>query len=149
MSVPRYVAFFLHIEQILILGSTYTIDDSAWSTPSLSLSPGWNMLRNDSAECIAEDEVIIMRPLLPGFHNASYSWNTHAGCSNTFYFTGESLDPLASQWNLEGTDRQGVRNQGTKADAPQVPVSQHTVSPVLSLVTFQSYSTAKRACTLH
>lgn len=76
-----------------VSSSNYTIDDSQWNTPALSLSPGWNMLRTGSAEYISAEEVEMMRPLLSGFHNSSYSWNTHAGCSNTLSFVGGSSSP--------------------------------------------------------
>lgn len=70
--------------------TNYTIDDSLWYTPALSLSPGWNMLREESEEYISPSEVQIMRPLISGLFNSSYSWNTHAGCSNTITFAGTS-----------------------------------------------------------
>ena len=71
------------------------------------------MLRNDSAEYISEDEVMIMRPLLPEFYNASYSWNTHAGCSNTLFFTGK---PLSTALRLHGSRRLfSVSQRGLRA----------------------------------
>jgi hypothetical protein len=70
--------------------SNYTIDDSQWSTPFLTLSPGWNMLNSTSSYFISQDQVDQVRPLLDGFHGGSYSWNTHAGCSNTITFVGMS-----------------------------------------------------------
>jgi hypothetical protein len=78
--------------------SNYTIDDSQWSTPSLTLSPGWNMLNATSSYFISQDQVDQVRPLLDGFHGGSYSWNTHAGCSNTITFVGMSL--LLFPWLL-------------------------------------------------
>jgi hypothetical protein len=71
--------------------SNYTIDDSQWSTPSLTLSPGWNMLNSTSSYFISQEQVEQVKPLLNGFHGGSYSWNTHAGCSNTITFVGMSL----------------------------------------------------------
>jgi hypothetical protein len=79
------------VRQVLTIRSNYTIDDSAWSTPFLSLSPGWNMLNATSAHYISSTQVDQMRPLLPTFHDGSYSWNTHAGCSSTITFVGESI----------------------------------------------------------
>lgn len=56
------------------------------------------MLHNESAEYISEEEVVMMRPLLPDFFNASYSWNTNAGCSNTLLFTGKLISS-SSHWD--------------------------------------------------
>jgi hypothetical protein len=86
----------------LMARSNYTIDDSQWSTPYLTLSPGWNMLNVTSSYFISQAQVDQVRPLLSGFHGGSYSWNTHAGCSNTITFVGMSflssrvLSPVAS-----------------------------------------------------
>ena len=74
--------------------AAYTIDDSQWSTPQLALSPGWNMLNSTSSNFISQAQVDQIRPLLPTFHGGSYSWNTHAGCSNTITFVGAPLRPL-------------------------------------------------------
>jgi len=74
--------------------SNYTIDDSQWSTPHLTLSPGWNMLNSTSSYFISQHQVDQVRPLLGGFHGGSYSWNTHAGCSNTITFVGMSPSSL-------------------------------------------------------
>lgn len=60
-----------------------------WYTPALSLSPGWNMLNTTASWFIDEPQVGVMRPLLGKFHGGSYSWNTHAGCSNTLTFIGK------------------------------------------------------------
>lgn len=76
--------------QKLTCSGNYTIDDSMWYTPALSLSPGWNMLNTTGSWFIDEPQVEKMRPLLGDFHNNSYSWNTHAGCSNTITFIGMS-----------------------------------------------------------
>ncbi|AAW42873.2 hypothetical protein CNBD3170 [Cryptococcus deneoformans B-3501A] len=70
----------------------YTVDDSQWSTPALSLSPGWNMLRvNGSDEYINQTEVDSMRPLLEIFWNNSISWTTTLGSWTSIYFNGTSI----------------------------------------------------------
>ena len=83
------------------------------------------MLRNDSAEYISEDEVMIMRPLLPDFYNASYSWNTHAGCSNTLFFTGKHLSTALRLSTLVLGITKGSSSWGggreTKADMDKDP----------------------------
>jgi hypothetical protein len=76
--------------------SNYTIDDSQWSTTHLALSPGWNMLNSTSSYFISQDQLDQVRPLLDGFNGGSYSWNTHAGCSNTITFVGMSLSSSSS-----------------------------------------------------
>jgi hypothetical protein len=48
------------------------------------------MLNSTSSYFISKDQVDQIRPLLDGFHGGSYSWNTHAGCSNTITFVGMS-----------------------------------------------------------
>jgi hypothetical protein len=48
------------------------------------------MLDSTSSYFISQDQVDQVRPLLEGFHGGSYSWNTHAGCSNTITFVGMS-----------------------------------------------------------
>lgn len=69
--------------------ANYTIDDSQWSTPWLSLSPGWNMLRKGgSNEYISPAQVDVMRPLLDEFWNSSVSWTTGRGASTTLSFVG-------------------------------------------------------------
>jgi hypothetical protein len=78
--------------------SNYTIDDSQWSTPSIALSPGWNMLNATSSYFISQDQVDQVRPLLEGLYGGSYSWNTHAGCSNTITFVG--MSPSSSSFLL-------------------------------------------------
>lgn len=67
----------------------YTIDDSEWDTPALSLSPGWNMIQlNGDNEYINATQVAAMTPLLGHFWNSSISWATNKGCSNTLSFIG-------------------------------------------------------------
>ncbi|EIW73563.1 hypothetical protein TREMEDRAFT_20069, partial [Tremella mesenterica DSM 1558] len=67
----------------------YTIDDSQWSTPALSLSTGWNMLRNGGAnEYINATQVAVMQPLLGNFWNQSVSWTTTQGSEVTMDFVG-------------------------------------------------------------
>lgn len=79
------------------------------------------MLRNDSAEYISEDEVMIMRPLLPEFFNASYSWNTHAGCSNTLFFTGKPPWPLdTSNRYRKGRSGRGRRTRLTVSAGSEI-----------------------------
>ncbi|RSH91113.1 hypothetical protein EHS25_010289 [Saitozyma podzolica] len=70
----------------------YTIDDSQWSTPALSLSPGWNMLRtNGSDEYLNATQVEEMSPLLGSFWNSSISWTTSNGSSTTLSFVGTDI----------------------------------------------------------
>lgn len=70
----------------------YTIDDSQWSTPPLTLSAGWNMLRlGGSNEYIDEQGTSLMTPLLPNFWNQSISWTTTADASTTLNFIGRLL----------------------------------------------------------
>ncbi|OXG82371.1 hypothetical protein C348_03050 [Cryptococcus neoformans Gb118] len=80
----------------------YTVDDSQWSTPALSLSPGWNMLRvNGSDEYINQTQVDSMRPLLGNFWNNSISWTTTSGSWTSIYFNGTSI----SAFGLAGPEQ--------------------------------------------
>lgn len=77
----------------------YTIDDSQWSTPPLTLSAGWNMLRlGGSNEYIDEQGTSVMIPLLPNFWNQSISWTNTADASTTLNFIGRFYRQI--RWRL-------------------------------------------------
>ena len=69
--------------------SSYTIDDSQWGTSALSLTSGWNMLRQGGAlEYINATQAAIMQPLLSNWWNQSISWTTTGGSAVTLNFSG-------------------------------------------------------------
>lgn len=69
------------------------------------------MLNTTSSYFISQSQVDQVRPLLPDFHGGSYSWNTHAGCSNTITFVGmffySSLNLKLHRFSLFVKEREG------------------------------------------
>lgn len=69
------------------------------------------MLNTTSSYFISQSQVDQVRPLLPDFHGGSYSWNTHAGCSNTITFVGMSFGSssglILDRFSLSVGEREG------------------------------------------